>query len=299
MLAQDQADPREAEANAWLHDLTRFMPRDALPLGACEMELVEFAKQRAFEADQLLSRGANMEQLERYCARYGVEPPAGKTDAGRAKRVACNLWWRRALRRANARRSEHLSIQLGLVHRRHGLYASHDAITRRREQKRRNRGLLEALAAINELGQEYTLQELADLSTSNPVIRRAELMVRIAGFEHIAVGLECAGEFITVTAPSKFHPRHAKSGKRNAKYNGATPSTPATICKPCGHALPPPWRASASARLASAWRSRTTMARRTCMRCCSWPRTRSKPSAPLWPAMPCAKTAKSWACAMR
>ncbi|MEJ8675544.1 replication endonuclease [Chromobacterium amazonense] len=222
-LAQDQADPREAEANAWLRDLTRFMPRDALPLGACEMELVEFAKQRAFEADQLLSRGANIEQLERYCARYGVEPPAGKTDAGRAKRVACSLWWRRALRRANARRSEHLSIQLGLVHRRHGLYASHDAIARRREQKRRNRGLLEALAAINELGQEYTLQQLADLSTSNPIIRRAELMVRIAGFEHIAVGLDYAGEFITVTAPSRFHPLHAKSSARNAKYCGATP----------------------------------------------------------------------------
>ncbi|QIY78363.1 replication endonuclease [Chromobacterium violaceum] len=223
VLAQDQADPREAEANAWLRDLTRFMPRDALPLGACEMELVEFAKQRAFEADQLLSRGANMEQLERYCARYGVEPPAGKTNAGRAKRVACSLWWRRALRRANARRSEHLSIQLGLVHCRHGLYASHDAIARRREQKRRNRGLLEALAAINELGQEYTLQELADLSISNPAIRRAELMVRIAGFEHIAQGLDYAGEFITLTAPSRFHPRHKGSGQRNAKYNGATP----------------------------------------------------------------------------
>ncbi|WP_065203015.1 replication endonuclease [Chromobacterium subtsugae] len=218
-----QDDVRQREADQWLRDLTAFMPRHALPLGACEMELVEFAKQRAFEADQLIGRGANIEQLEKYCARYGVAPPSGKTKAGRAARVACSLWWRRALRRTNARHSEHLSIQLGLVHRRHGLYASHDAIARRREQKRRNRGLLEAMAAINELGQEYTLQQLSELSVSNPTIRRAELMVRIAGFEHIAVGLEYAGEFITITSPSKYHPRHAKSGRRNAKYAGKTP----------------------------------------------------------------------------
>ncbi|OHX10220.1 hypothetical protein BI347_20670 [Chromobacterium sphagni] len=222
-LAQGQADPRQVDADAWLRELTRFMPRNALPLGACEMELVEFAKQRAFEADQLIGRGADVIQLERYCRSFGVEPPRGKSDTGRAARVACSLWWRRALRRTNARRSEQLAIQFGLVHKRHGLYASHDAIARRSEQKRRNRGLLEALTAINELGQEYTLAQLAELSTSNPIIRRAELMVRIAGFEYIAVGLEMAGEFITITAPSKYHPRHAKSGKRNAKYAGFTP----------------------------------------------------------------------------
>ncbi|MFK7089311.1 replication endonuclease [Chromobacterium violaceum] len=218
-----QDDARQQEADAWLRDLTSFMPRNALPLGACEMELVEFAKQRAFEADQLIGRGSNLKQLQEYCASFGVQPPNGKTIEGIMRRVACDLWWRRALRRTNARRSEQLSIGLGLVHRRHGLYASHDAVARRREQKRRNRGLLEAMAAINELGQEYTLQQLAELSVSNPTIRRAELMVRIAGFEHIAVGLEYAGEFITITAPSKYHPRHAKSGKRNAKYAGKTP----------------------------------------------------------------------------
>ncbi|MGC0154010.1 replication endonuclease [Chromobacterium vaccinii] len=218
-----QDDARQQEADAWLRDLTGFMPRNALPLGACEMELVEFAKQRAFEADQLIGRGSSLGQLQQYCASFGVQPPNGKTIEGVMRRVACDLWWRRALRRTNARHSEQLSIGLGLVHRRHGLYASHDAVTRRREQKRRNRGLLEAMAAINELGQEYTLQQLAELSVSNPTIRRAELMVRIAGFEHIAVGLEYAGEFITVTAPSKYHPRHAKSGRRNAKFTGATP----------------------------------------------------------------------------
>ncbi|QND86531.1 Phage replication protein A [Chromobacterium vaccinii] len=218
-----QDDARQQEADAWLRDLAKFMPSNALPLGACEMELVEFAKQRAFEADQLIGRGSNLKQLKKYCESFGVEPPNGKTDDGIMRRIACDLWWRRALRRTNARHSEQLSIGLGLVHRRHGLYASHDAITRRREQKRRNRGLLEALTAINELGQEYTLQQLAELSVSNPTIRRAELMVRIAGFEHIAVGLEYAGEFITITAPSKYHPRHAKSGKRNAKFCGATP----------------------------------------------------------------------------
>ncbi|RBH39905.1 hypothetical protein C3F00_042075, partial [Pseudomonas sp. MWU13-2860] len=34
-----QDDVRQREAEQWRRDLTAFMPRHALPLGACEMEL--------------------------------------------------------------------------------------------------------------------------------------------------------------------------------------------------------------------------------------------------------------------
>ena len=43
-----------------------------------------------------------------------------------------------------------------------------------------------ALVAENELGDTYTLAELAELSTSNPINRRHELMTRIRGFEEFA-----------------------------------------------------------------------------------------------------------------
>jgi hypothetical protein len=216
---------REAQANTWLRELVDRFPTKALELGASEEALVEYAKARAEEGERLRIQGAELSTMEAFCNEHGIALPAGDTEEGIARRVACSLWWRRNLRRVNARKSEALSIGLGLVHRRSGLYASHDAVNRRKEQRRRNRALLDALIAINEMGDEFALSELADKSMANPVIRRAELMVRIAGFEYIAVGMGMAGEFITITAPSHYHPRRAKSGQRNPKFDGV--STPA------------------------------------------------------------------------
>lgn len=113
---------------------------------------------------------------------------------------------------------------LVLVQRRRGLYVSDDALARRTEQNKRNRALLDSLTAINELGQEFSLADLAAVSVSNREIRRAELMTRISGFEYIAVGLGMAGEFVTITAPSRYHARREKSGQRNPKFDGSTPT---------------------------------------------------------------------------
>lgn len=218
-------DGREAEANNYLRELVGRFPAKALELGASESQLVEYAKAKASQAEALHRDGASMEDLERFCSEHGIALPNADTDGGIKLRLACSLWWRRNLRKVNARKAEALSIALGLVHKRHALYASHDAVTRRREQKRRNRALLEALTAINELGEEFSLADVADAGMSNPRIRRAELMCRIAGFEHIAIGLELAGEFITLTAPSRFHPRVAASGQRNPHYDGVSTPT--------------------------------------------------------------------------
>ncbi|MDN0081638.1 replication endonuclease [Crenobacter sp. SG2305] len=218
-------DGREREANEWLRELVAQFPAKALELGASDEATVTFAKARAEEGEQLRINGADLEALAAFCHEHGLPLPSGDSEDGIARRVACNLWWRRCARRVKARQAETLAISLGLVHKRHGLYCSNDAVNRRGEQKRRNSALLDAMVAINELGQEFTLAELADKGMANPAIRRAELMTRIAGFEYIAVSLGMAGEFITLTAPSRFHPRRAKSGQRNPKYDGSTPGT--------------------------------------------------------------------------
>lgn len=216
----DSYDQRHDEANAWAAKLVEMFPADALALSASEATLVEYAKTKAAEAERLQLDGADLADLEAFCEQHGITLPNGQTEEGIARRAACSLWWRRNLRRVNGRRAEALSISLGLVQRNRALYCSHDSVQRRQMQKRRNRALLEALTAINELGESFTLADVADMGMANPAIRRAELMVRIAGFEHIAVGLGYAGEFITLTAPSHFHPFRAKSGTKNPNYDG-------------------------------------------------------------------------------
>ncbi|WP_139154981.1 replication endonuclease, partial [Enterobacter cloacae] len=52
--------------------------------------------------------------------------------------------------------------------------------------------------------------------------RRCELMVRMRGFEDIANEQGLAGEFYTITAPSRYHAVHSKGGFVS-QWNGLSP----------------------------------------------------------------------------
>lgn len=144
--------------------------------------------------------------------------------SGIVKRLSDEGFCRTRLRRAFVRMREGvLRNDVGEVGAFRGLYVSDDALRSRRGQRRRNAAILEAVKLVNELGEEFKLSELVERSVSNPALRRAELMVRIAGFETVAKDVGHVGEFVTLTCPSAYHARHYKSGKRNEKFNGTTP----------------------------------------------------------------------------
>ena len=150
----------------------------------------------------------------------------GMTRAGAIARMGCEKWWRRTLRTLQARTVEACSISLGLVSRTAGLYASDDAVRRRRGQNARNAAALESVTAVNDMLQVHTLADLAATGTANKRIRRIELLTRIAGFELLAKRAGHEGVMVTMTCPSRFHKmttRHDGRTVPNRRYDGSTP----------------------------------------------------------------------------
>lgn len=216
------------EANLFLLDVLEELGGNRTLLAANDEEICAYAKKKSDEcfraAGWWKEAAAALEAMRKIASDAGIQPPDDKKikPQGQRSRLLCELWWRRQIRKTLARQVEAAAIKLGMVSKRAAIYASDETVTRRAGQKRRNKALLETIIAVNDEGDEYTLQELSNLSVSNPEIRRMELMMRIAGFDEVAQALDHAAEFWTITAPSKYHAVRS-DGKPNPKYSNTTP----------------------------------------------------------------------------
>jgi hypothetical protein len=134
-------------------------------------------------------------------------------DALRAMaRLESSAWWLRRLTRVRNEWREHLMIAAGYVSKKGGGYCSEMTLKEWLAHRKSNIEYIKAMELEDtETGERTSLADKVLKSTSNPQNRRRELMTRIRGFEDIANAEGLAGEFYTLTAPSRYHAMHEKA----------------------------------------------------------------------------------------
>lgn len=253
IMRQYRKKPNRSEANLSVLHLTKriaaVMGKDKhfYHVNIEQQDLMQRAKQHARRCIQITAQAEGKRLLTiyntllHYMACYSIKPPKLsetiinhlKLDTldeidlaqvyGALARAGDEIWWKRKLRKQRNLQIETISRELNLVSKQKGIYASNITVSNFQTQWQNNQQLLENTIATNEHGYSASLAELSKLNVSNPAIRKAELMVRIRGFEDYAKEMDYSALFLTMTTPSKYHRCFARTGDENPNWNGATP----------------------------------------------------------------------------
>ncbi len=201
----------------------RIRRRDTLTEYSSDNSVRHWARRRAAECQAAVLRAGDGYAVAcGYCEAWGIapvlpfiSPETGLRDdtAPALARMISGRWWTRKARRKLDVDIETDAITAGRVGRGASVYVSARNLQRGDEQAARNKQSLLEMEAVNDLGQVYSIAELAEKSVSNPHIRHAELMVRLKGCEQLADRMGWVGRFITWTLPSRFHAVRARNQK--------------------------------------------------------------------------------------
>lgn len=138
------------------------------------------------------------------------------------KRVCCELYWRKQIRRAQVQKRETQERERGNICARVMPYCHDVTVARYAQRQDANRAMMEQTEIESADGETITLWDAAQAGTSNKSIRRGELMTRIRGCEEWALARDMVGIFTTNTTPSRFHASNVEGG-RNRHFDGSTP----------------------------------------------------------------------------
>jgi len=215
------------QANQELLEIHKCLRIGDLNLCAGTEELQNAAKRCAEKCRSARQHSENSAQAYKAClkivSQYGINPPPTKDDeqAPALNRMCDYRWWLRKIKTLRLRSIEAIARNIELVSRCRSTYASDYTVKLKGKQKENNRLYLTSTFISNQNGEKFSLLDLSDRSVSNPAIRRAELMVRIKGFEMVAGLLDHVGEFYTLTTPSRMH-ACLHNGQTNPRYDKTT-----------------------------------------------------------------------------
>ncbi|WP_333877518.1 replication endonuclease [Methylobacter sp.] len=174
-----------------------------------------------YHIDNLLPIIDNKIELALYLVGNGIPEPKAKNDEGYKARLLCVKWWRRTLDRLQGRVDESKLIGQGRVAKHKEKYSSNLTVHRVGKKACKTAEFLKTQSMISNASDMVDMATIVQSSLANPTNRRAELMIRMAGFEAYAQQHGYVGEFYTLTCPSSYH--RFSGVKLNDKYQELTP----------------------------------------------------------------------------
>lgn len=163
----------------------------------------------------------DLNAVKAYLEANGLPEPKAKTELGYKSRLTCSKWWRRVLERLKGRVDESKLIVQCRVAKHKEKYSSNLAVHRVGKKAFQTQQFLKNQTMISSESDMVDMDTIVTASMANPTNRRAELMIRMAGFEVYAQQHGYVGEFYTLTCPSKYH--RFSGVKVNDKYQELTP----------------------------------------------------------------------------
>jgi len=216
------------EANLFIHRIDKSLIIHDLNLSSSTSKIRSFCENMSRKCGLTVAEYGENKTSYQICQgiakKYSIQIDAFDADKPfipTLNKLLCKNWWFRKINKIRLQHVEQVHRKLSLVHKDASCYASNFALENRKTQLKNSFDYLAANQIVNEDGQTYTLLDVYKKSVSNPKIRKAELMTRIRGFEEVATQMGHAGEFYTLTSPSKYHAY--SNGKANPKFNNSTP----------------------------------------------------------------------------